>query len=1077
MGNNQLQLCPKSSILNNMADQKFIPNKIKRKKRRLIYLGAALLTGSLVSYAWTQRINITNHYVQKEMERLDVKGSYEIGDFGFRSQTIKNIILGDPNRPDFTAKEVQLEWAIDFGGPKLRKIYAHDIFIRGKYENEKLSFGELDKFSASSSDEAFALPNIYAHITNGKMALSSPYGNVDAKFSGKGNVQQYFVGQISAHLPKGQVNGCTIGSLRLNSQIELQQSAPILNGPIKIASINCATQNILLSNIVLNGQTSLSNDFKSIKVDQKLALGTYKYGDFSGRNVDGRFDGNVSLNGGTSAGDGNIIINGGSFSGQGVQIAMLSANAAVKYSNNDNRWQLVSNGKMAGQNINYQNIAGIASPLQKMGKEGALPVSPLLEKLGGAIEKAGRNFQANSKFSMEIDGNNYQIYAEDFKLSSKSGATLYALHPFSIGAADGKDNISPIRARLYGGGLPEFRIAAQANGGNSWRITADMMPYQHGEASLSLDRISAKSINGKDWTFASQILLSGPLSSGYIKDLRTEIDGTYSQKYGLSALKSCRKIAFKSFIFDALSLNAAQFNICGQGKTPIYNNGNIALNMPALSLSGKMGDAPIKLQSGPVNYSAVSGFALNNIMASIGEDGAKSQINAASLTGQINIDGIYGRMENAAANIVNVPLDMQEIMADWQFKNNILSLNGQMLVKDQSNQARFKPLKATNINAELNDNIFYALMDINEPSTNIKIADVDLMHSLSNADGRALFSLNDIKFDDKFQPELLTDMVLGVVANVNGVVEGNGQINWNSDGVLSNGRFKTDNMSLAAAFGPVEALQGEVIFDDLLNLESRPGQILKLGSVNPGIEALNGLIKYQLKADQTVVIEGGSWPFAGGTLILEPTVWDLSAKRARHLNFTVRGVDAALFLQQFELSNLSATGKFNGNLPMVFDASGGRIVGGQLESDENGGTIAYLGALSYEDLSPYANYAFEMLKSLKYDNLTIGMNGDLAGEIITVVNFTGLKQGDGAKTNFITRQIAKIPIIFKMRIEAEFLQLFSSVRGFYDPEPLTAANMRAILEKQKELEEIEKAKEGEEKNEQSVQQNESGDGL
>jgi translocation and assembly module TamB len=45
-----------------------------------------------------------------------------------------------------------------------------------------------------------------------------------------------------------------------------------------------------------------------------------------------------------------------------------------------------------------------------------------------------------------------------------------------------------------------------------------------------------------------------------------------------------------------------------------------------------------------------------------------------------------------------------------------------------------------------------------------------------------------------------------------------------------------------------------------------------------------------------------------------------------------------------------------------------------------------------------------------------------------------LQQGSVAKRNFITRQLAKLPIEFTVRIEAEFLSLIGSLRTLYDAE-------------------------------------------
>src|SRR3546814_18803617 len=91
--------------------------------------------------------------------------------------------------------------------------------------------------------------------------------------------------------------------------------------------------------------------------------------------------------------------------------------------------------------------------------------------------------------------------------------------------------------------------------------------------------------------------------------------------------------------------------------------------------------------------------------------------------------------------------------------------------------------------------------------------------------------------------EDLTRVALGVVANVQGAVSGTGQIRWDRNSVSSDGRFGTQDMSLAAAFGPVTGLSGDIHFSDLLGLETPPGQTMRMGSVHPGIEVTSGVVR------------------------------------------------------------------------------------------------------------------------------------------------------------------------------------------------------------------------------------------
>src|SRR3546814_8707166 len=91
-----------------------------------------------------------------------------------------------------------------------------------------------------------------------------------------------------------------------------------------------------------------------------------------------------------------------------------------------------------------------------------------------------------------------------------------------------------------------------------------------------------------------------------------------------------------------------------------------------------------------------------------------------------------------------------------------------------------------------------------------------------------------------------------------------------------------------------------------------------------------------------------------------------------------------------EFSNMSATGIFDGVVPMIFDERGGQIDGGRLEARPPGGTLSYIGAVSDQDLGAYGKLAFDALKSLRYDRFIIALDGELAGEFLTQIELDGI---------------------------------------------------------------------------------------
>jgi hypothetical protein len=71
--------------------------------------------------------------------------------------------------------------------------------------------------------------------------------------------------------------------------------------------------------------------------------------------------------------------------------------------------------------------------------------------------------------------------------------------------------------------------------------------------------------------------------------------------------------------------------------------------------------------------------------------------------------------------------------------------------------------------------------------------------------------------------------------------------------------------------------------------------------------------------------------------------------------------------------------------------------------------------------------------------------------MVTDIRFGGVGQGEGAAQNFLTRQVAKLPFIFNVKIQAPFRQLISSAKGFYDPTLVIEQNLPTLLRVQQQV--------------------------
>ncbi|HWV12341.1 MAG TPA: YdbH domain-containing protein, partial [Sphingobium sp.] len=479
-----------------------------------------------------------------------------------------------------------------------------------------------------------------------------------------------------------------------------------------------------------------------------------------------------------------------------------------------------------------------------------------------------------------------------------------------------------------------------------------------------------------------------------------------------------------------------------------------------LDLRGRSGQSPMRLSAERARVAlGQEGFALSRAEFAIGPQGAPVRLVADMLTGQAAAQGLKGRLGGANARIGSVPLIVEDGSGEWSFVRGTLKLAAAMMVRDAQTPGRFEPLKVPDFNLSLRDGRIAATGTLRVPRNDALVARADIAHDLGSGRGKADLNVPGLVFGPALQPEEVTRLALGVVANVNATVTGQGRIRWDGGAVTSDGLFRTDNAKLAAAFGPVEGLSGELRFTDLLGLVSAPGQVLRIKMVNPGVEVRDGILRYRLEPGQKVHIEGGGWPFSGGQLVLLPTTMDFSADVDRYLTFRVIGIDAGAFVQAMELDNISATGTFDGIMPLIFNSQGGRVAGGVLAARQQGmpplimpegvlptvpcdpnrqsGTLSYVGPVSNEQLGVMGKLAFDALKNMQYKCLTILMDGALDGEMVTNVVFNGVNRGKlGDVPDGMARSLTGLPFIFNVRIAAPFRGLLGTAKSFIDPTTL-----------------------------------------
>lgn len=1018
-----------------------VPRRL-RLARRIgggVALAALIATGGL----WLARKPIADSFIARELAARGVQGRYLVTRIGPRTQRLDNLVIGDPRSPDLTARFVEIDIGWGLSGATIRRVQASGVRLRGRLQNGTFTLGQIDRLLQGGDGEA-TLPDWLMELDDVRAEIATDYGKLALDLQGRGPLRSGFGGTLGLGSPGLQVGDCRVARFVAPLNVASEDERILIKGPVSTADITCPAQTIALRSpkLNLNLRTDLALDDLSGAVTlfaEQMAQG--------GRRAD-RLSGLLTVSGGREElrGSASLSAAGSAFDGVETGAAKVGGNFALRPTGRDKAlaWQGVATIE------NARPARGVDLKAW-MRRATGTPLEPLADKLAGAITGVGKANRLTLGGKLNLLGTRGNATLDQLDLQAESGARIKTVSGSAV-RYDWPDRRIALAGTMEvgGGDLPEGRVTVARDPSGRLTGTAAFAEYRAGTARLALTPVRFLLAPDGTGQVNTALTLDGPLPEGAVRGLHVPIDGRFSVSGDFALAGDCAPVRWQSLRLSSLALDPATLRLCGLSKSEA--------RLAATSLRGRLGDSPLAFSAAGLRYAlATGGFELQRPDIRIGAGEQPVHLAAVRLSGAATADGgLAGTMDDGTGRIASVPLDLGNIAGRWTFARGRLDVTGALRVKDAQADPRFNPLAGEDVHLTLANNRIETRGRLVHPVRKADVATVTIVHDLSSGVGRADLVVNGLRFGGSLQPDDLTPLALGVVANVDGVVDGRGQIRWTGSTVSSDGNFSTQGMSFAAAFGPVSGFGTTIRFVDLLGLRTAPGQVMTLQSVNPGIDVRDGVIRYALRSNEQAVIEGGQWPFSGGTLELLPATLDLDARKPRHLTFRVVGLDAGSFINTLELDNISATGTFDGLLPMIFDEHGGRIEGGILVARQQGaeplilssakgftpscdpvrqsGNLAYVGEVSNAQLGAFGKLAFDALKNLRYRCLTILLDGALDGEFVTQVRVNGINQGtEEARKSFLARPFLGLPFIFNVRIEAPFRGLLNTAAGFADP--------------------------------------------
>jgi Dicarboxylate transport len=998
-----------------------------RRKRRWRVL--AILLVVVIAGVWLARERIANKIIAGQLESYDLPATYDLEKVSATRQVLSNVVIGDPKHPDMTIDRVEIETVPTFGLPTIGEVVLVRPRLYGTYKQAKASFGTLDKLIFADSERPPGLPDLNLVLSDGRARLDSDFGLVGIMAQGKGNLRDGFAGTLAAVAPTLEGGGCQTGKTTLYGKLASKDARLGFSGPLRLAALVCREQSLAVKDAAVQFDLKASEAFDA--VDGTYALTSNALG-WQGTRL-ARLGGKGQFT--FKAGD---LTADYAFAGQGLaagwaDAAGLSAEGMVR--SHDKLARFETEGTLEGSAVRPGRDLDALLAQTAKSAEGTL-LAPLAAQIRQGLAREGAASRMEAGYTLRQTGEITSLTVPRAVLRGSSGAQILELSRalVTLGGTGGPRLVGHVRTG--GAGLPVIAGLVEKRGSGAEARLA-MREYSAGETRIALPELRLVQERGGAVGFAGRATLSGVLPGGRVENLVLPLEGTWSERRGLAVWRRCTPVRFDRFAIANLKLDARAVTLCpGSGGAILASDGRgtrLSAGTAGLDLAGTLGSTPIRLSSGALGFAWPGSLAARDILVSLGKPTEPSTLRLGEVKARLGRE-IEGTFAGTEVKLAPVPLDVLEAKGNWHYAGSRLTVSeGAFVLKDRERDARFYPLVARDASLKLKGSEFLAEALLREPKSDREIVRTSIAHDLDTGRGGADLLVPGIVFDRRLQPDTLTYLAQGVIALAKGTVTGEGRIDWVDSAVTSTGRFATEKLDFAAAFGPVKGASGTVRFTDLLGLVTAPDQRLKLAAINPGIEVNDGEVSFQLEPGRVLMVNGANWPFIDGTLELLPTRMVLGASEVRRYTLKLEGANAARFIAQLELGNLAATGVFDGTMPLVFDENGGRIEGGLLISRPPGGNVSYVGELTYKDMGTMANFAFQTLRSIDYRKMEIGMDGALDGEIVTKLRFDGVRQGAGAKRSIVTRSLAGLPIQFNVNIRAPFQRLVSSFKALYDP--------------------------------------------
>lgn len=710
-------------------------------------------------------------------------------------------------------------------------------------------------------------------------------------------------------------------------------------------------------------------------------------------------------------------------------------------------------GNLVLQNANLSRSLrdGITSGLKLSGV-----FEPHFTGLRTALDQGLKQFSSGLTYQMEMGPQqNWQFtVTEKVALRAESGLTVLLNPARRQGAALSPNGLTYSGViDLSGGGAPKVDMDVKALSVSSETLSLNtggftIAPWTEAGVTLAskLNRFSFSRTNTRTNAEAlGELSLDGTVFGLDLKQAR--VFG------GVSALQGKEGWRVQTLEQDCLGLDVSQmrvggtfsisglaFPICPEDGRFIrqqagYATGKIGLGDVTLNIAGTDTSGRANFKDADLSWSTENGFAIDiqastlDFPATIGSQSLRaisqrprvSLLTASETGARTQLSAGLGRT-SLSGSLIPANVSITETRFSGQITGGDLqgdAATSGVRITDINSDPLYRPLIA-DFSARLDGTgmTLSGPISLDRPIP-IPVADVNMAIDLIALNGKASVTSRDIIFSKGgLEPRDLSDRMRDIFSSGRGLLRGKADFDIKSGALSGKGEITAEQFGFDTfRIGSVDGVNGTVKFDDIIALSTPPKQQVSIQRVNPGILLQNGTLTFQVLGGREALIESAVWPFAGGTLEVEPSSWTIAGIRDV-LRINARNLELTKMIEELSLPDVQATGTVSGSFPLELRGGKTIIQNARLTADAKGGTLKYTGGAVNQAAAAdeTVNAAFTALRDFRFKVLEIGVNGDLVSDIVVRLNLLG----------FNPEVLGGAEFKFNVEIDSKLAQLIKS---------------------------------------------------